>query len=275
MTTKKITTVAFEELNIEVVKEANSGILKVIKEGLDFYFKLNLKLETKNAVVFSNGAFDPNLSKPPVFMRYSWAEDYNATCICIDDRTIHGKNIRLGWGIGTPERHYLLDISAIVMKLLSVIQVNNDNVIYFGSSAGGFMSLMLAVHHKGTKAIVNNPQVYAHKYSTASSTLKTLFPNMDRKDIHRKYGNRLSVTQVMKQHNYVPEILYLLNNGSDSDVNSQYKPFIANVKKHEIDINNVNFWIYNKPEAGHDYISREETAHLLNMYFEKQINIIK
>lgn len=40
------------------------------------------------------------------------------SCIYIDDVTIHNTNLRIGWGVGTPEKHYLKEYSIIVKVLL-------------------------------------------------------------------------------------------------------------------------------------------------------------
>src|SRR5699024_9425029 len=121
------------------------------KNDLDFYFKYYHKHHNSKLLVFSNGAYDPKISKPPVFMRSKWHEDFDANCLFIDDRTVHGNRLRIGWGVGSKERHYLVDYVEVVKKISEIISVEANNIIYFGSSAGGFMSMAMATMHKGTK----------------------------------------------------------------------------------------------------------------------------
>lgn len=56
---KRITTVFFDDINLDVIKEASPKVLKVIKDNTNFYFMIKLKENSNNAVVFSNGAYDP------------------------------------------------------------------------------------------------------------------------------------------------------------------------------------------------------------------------
>lgn len=266
MAEKRITEVNYDNIDLEIIRAASPDILKVIKEGVDFYFKLNLKEETDKAVIFSNGAYNPKKSKPPVFMRSSWVDDYNASCICVDDRTIHGKEVRVGWGIGTPERHYLIDMSDILKRILSIIGVKDSKVVYFGSSAGGFLSLMFATLHKNSHAIVNNPRIYAHRSNSRNNVYKGLFPGLTGAEIHKKYGGRFSVTNMMKRQNYVPKVLYILNRDSETDYNDQYLPFLKMAEKYDIDLTNISFWMYSNKESGHDYIPRNKTAAIIDLY---------
>lgn len=266
---KRVTTVEFEHINFEILKKASPDILKVMKDGVDFYFKINLKEHSNKAIVFSNGAYNPKKSAPPVFMRSKWLNDYDSTCICVDDRTLHGKDVRVGWGIGTPDRYYLLDMSSIIKKILKQINVTSPNVIYFGSSAGGFMSLMFSILHKNSNAIVNNPRIYAYKSSSINSIYKGLFPGLTPQKINKKYGGRLSVTYLMNKRNYVPNVLYILNRDSKSDYQEQYIPFIKMAEKYNINLSKISFWLYSDKNNPHDFISREKTAAIIKLYQQK------
>lgn len=266
---KRVTTVEFEDITFEILQRASPDILRVMKDGIDFYFKINFKTSSNKAVIFSNGAYKPKKNTPPVFMRSKWLNDYDCTCICVDDRTIHGKNVRVGWGIGTPERHYLLDMSSIIKKILSEINVTSANTIYFGSSAGGFMSLMFAVLHKRSHAIVNNPRIYAYKSSSINSIYKGLFPGLTPQHINKKYGGRMSVTHLMNKRNYVPNVLYILNRDSKSDYQEQYIPFTKMAEKYNIDLSKISFWLYSDKNNPHDFIPREKTAAIIKLYQEK------
>src|SRR5699024_11428251 len=85
-----------DDINKEFLISNNKKTLKIIIDNLDFYFQFHYKKESNNLMVFSNGAIDTNIRKPPVFMRSSWSDDINANCLFIDDRTIHNSDLKIG-----------------------------------------------------------------------------------------------------------------------------------------------------------------------------------
>lgn len=267
---KRITSISYDDLNIEVLKEASPDVLKVVKDNIDFYFMIKLKENNNNAVVFSNGAYDPQKSEPPIFMRSRFADSYNANCIFIDDVTIHNTNLRIGWGIGTPEKHYLKEYSEIVKSILKLLKIEEENTVYFGSSAGGFMSMGLSILHKGSKAVVNNPQFYATTYAKGVSLRRLfaeIFPDMDRKEILAEYSDRFSITNMMRTHKNIPEILVIQNRLHEPDIKDQYEPFIKTCEKYRLKMENVEFLFYHG-NNGHDPIPNEKAADLVNANFK-------
>lgn len=267
---KRITSVFYDDLNIDVLKEASPDVLKVVKDNIDFYFMIKLKENNNNAVIFSNGAYDPQKSDPPIFMRSRFADSYNANCIFIDDVTIHNTSLRIGWGIGRPDKHYLVEYSEIVKTILNLLNVDDENTVYFGSSAGGFMSMGLSILHKGSKAVVNNPQFYATTYARGLSLKRLfieIFPDMERKEILEQYSDRFSITNMMRKHKHVPEILVIQNRMHEPDIKEQYEPFIKTCEKYRLKMDNVEFLFYHA-NNGHDPIPNEKAADLVNANFK-------
>lgn len=266
---EKTTEIAYENLTYEMLLEANPNILKVIKNDVAFYFKLKLKSVSDKIVLFSNGAYDPTKSTPPIFSRSSWHSDFDANCVFIDDVTIHNTECTLGWGVGTPKHYYLKDISEIIIRICEILKIKSLDTVYYGSSAGGFMSIMLSIFHKDATAIVNNPQVYAHKFGKGthiSKLYKTRFPGMSEEEIHEKYGSRFSVTKMMEQFNYIPKVIYIQNRMSLSDMEKQYYSFIKTLDKTGFDSSSIKFLLYSSDKGHEGIYSREETAKLVNAY---------
>jgi len=233
-----------------------------------------LKKDSDKAVVFSNGAIDPHKRTPPVFMRRTWAGNVDGNCIVVDDRTIHNNGLRIGWGIGTPERHYLLDMSEIIMRILSLLDVPSENVVYSGSSMGGFMSLMFSTYHRGTRAVVNNPQMFAANYKQGKFLMKIhekIFSKYNFDEFCGIYNNRISFLNTIQKLNYVPQSLIVFNGESKTDSEHQYKPFLQLAKINNIDLQNIEYLIYNDVEAGHNAISKEKNVKLINAYLNKYL----
>ncbi|MBF9296653.1 YqiA/YcfP family alpha/beta fold hydrolase [Mammaliicoccus sciuri] len=268
-------TLNYEDLNNDLLWAHNHQVVKIMKDDLDIYIKLNLKEDNHKLVVFSNGAIDPSKSKPPVFMRSKWHEDFNANCLYIDDRTVHYKQLRIGWGVGREERHFLKDYSEIAQQVTQALQIESQNVVYCGSSAGGFMSMYLATLHKGSTAVVNNPQCYVDRYDKVNveKLYTKIFPNRSRDYIKKQYALRLSITSLFRKQKYVPKIYYIQNRLCETDMTRHFDPFCSFLDKYEINSSNIKFILYNNKKLGHNPISREATVNFVNQVLEDKLVI--
>lgn len=266
--------VNIEDIDEYFLKEYQGEHLKITINHLDFYFKINLKNRNDKLIVFSNGAVDPSKSKLPVFMRSKWAEDFNANCLYIDDKTIHNNNLKIGWGVGTENRHYLLDYIQCVEKVRSILNIDSKNTIYYGSSAGGFMSIAMATIDIGTKAIANNPQTYVYRYHKGSvdELFNTIFPKLERNEVIKKMSYRLSLVNIMARSKNVPEIWYLQNRLCKGDIVNHYNPFCENIDKYNIDCKKINFIFYHNKEDGHNPLNRKKTTEFINSVVNDEIS---
>src|SRR5699024_1946412 len=181
------------------------------------------------------------------------------------------------WGVGSYNRHYIRDYNEVIMRIAELLKITNENVIYFGSSAGGFMSLMLATLHKGSLAIPNNPQVWVRldsQTSRAKNLYNEIFPEMNEKEIFSMFSNRLSVISMMKQENYIPNIFYLLNRYSNKDYEEQYKPFKEFLdKRNMIENSHIEFLMYHSDKGHSGIYDRKKTADLINSFLTTQKTI--
>jgi len=268
--------VNFNNINRDYMFENNNQVLKIEKDGEDFYIKIHLKKESENLVIFSNGAYDPSKSNLPAFMRSSWHEDFNASCIFIDDKTIHNNKLRIGWGVGTKDRHYIKDYLEISKLFSELLGVSNKNIIYFGSSAGGFMSLLLASHHRGSIAVVNNPQTYVNRYNPISvkKLYSAVFPGMTSQEILKSYRARLSVTRTFGITKNVPKTYYIQNRLCLGDMEKHYKPLCHNMDKYKLNTEKINFILYNNKESGHGPLGRKTTVNYINYILSNQNSLL-
>lgn len=256
----------YEKLNREYLVKNNNSTLKIIKDDVDFYVRINIKNDANYLIAFSNGAVDSEIKLPPLFMRSKWHEKYNASCIFIDDRTIHNTDMNIGWGIGTKDRYYILDYSEIVKRICELLNYEAEKVIYHGSSAGGYMSIALASYHKGSYAIANNPQTYIYKYQRyhVNKIYENIFSDMSKEYILKKYSIRFSLSALMSKNENIPRTVYLQNRLCENDMERHFKPFLANAKKYNIDLTNINFVLYNDKLKGHNPIDIEKSIKIVN-----------
>lgn len=261
----EIIEIHYNELDYNVLFKYNNRTLRIIKDSIDYYIFINLKENVDKAVVFSSGTYDPAKSTPPIFMRRSWSDDYESHCIYVDDRTLHDyPDLRVAYGIGTPEKHYLYETSLIIQKILLCLYIDDSNVIYFGSSSGGFMSIAFAIYHKNSRAIVNNARLFVDRSSTSETIYKTIFSNLSREDILSQYESRLSILDLILEQNYKPNITLFMNRQSSSDYTKNYGHFINQAKAHSLTLENFNVFFYNNYDKAHDILSRQNVKSLLN-----------
>ncbi|OZT76899.1 hypothetical protein [Salinicoccus roseus] len=239
--------------------------LTVVHDGHRYHLMLYLRRRADTLLVLSNGAIDPAKKAPPVFMRSSWAESLPGSLIFIDDPTLHGTELKLGWGQGDRAHFALEAISEIVEALRESLKMPREHMFFYGSSAGGFMSMMLASMNEGTTAIVNNPQtdVLSYYESAVTPMLEHVYGTADRGIIMEEYGYRLNICEAFKHYGHFPPIHYFQNRLSGEDMKKHVAPFISNVLSEGFDMSRLYMHHYFDRDAGHGPLSREGTIRML------------
>lgn len=259
----------FNELNeVDFSKQIDEEFCITLDEQKYFFFiKFNPKFN--NLICFSNGAINPAKKEPPVYQRFSWRSNFKASCIFIDDPTMHGNGLKIGWGQGTKNSFALENISKIINVFMKKMSYTVDNTVFYGSSAGGYMSMYLATLIKGTRAIVNNPQCYVFKYHAinVNQMINAIYPEMSRKEIQNKFGHRISITKAFSLYKHTPEILYMQNKACTTDMRDHVKPFMDTINKYDgINEKNITFYLYNNVKEGHSPLPKEKTIQMIHNY---------
>lgn len=238
----------------------------------EFLIKLNL---SKKMLVLGSGAYDSNKIQLPVFQRYTWIDDFDDVVIYYNDPTLYLDKINIGWGVGFQEKHYIETIYKIIESISKKLFIENNNIVFYGSSAAGFMSMMLATLLKGSTALVNNPQTFVYKFweSHYSSVMNTSFPQMDIEQALKKFFYRLDIIEFFKRKKYIPHIRYLQNIACEHDMITQFNPFMKNLESlGNILINEVEFVLYYNQELGHNPLPKEETLLHINESLNRRKN---
>ena len=112
-------------------------------------------------VILSNGAVDLERSGgEPVFQRSSWHTEIQGHLIYVcDPGTVGPGALPLAWG-QISARHWVVPDMAAVVRAVSrrLGVVSGAGRLYYGSSAGGFLSLGMAASDNGCRVIINNAQ---------------------------------------------------------------------------------------------------------------------
>ncbi|MEE0936120.1 MAG: hypothetical protein U0L42_10680 [Methanobrevibacter sp.] len=205
------------------------GLEIIYKEAL-FYLIIKFSSTNKNFICFSPGAFRRDrvsskgeIIEPPHFSRWSWYKFFDETVITSADPTIFWDDeIKIGWMIGDNEHWYLETMSIIISKLAKNQKVINDNILFFGSSGGGFISVCLGTLIKNSKVLVNNSQFSLSNYwkplvNQPIELMAHTFDGLSIDEIKEKIAYRMDAIKLFEKENYAPYITYYVNVNSKSD----------------------------------------------------------
>src|SRR5699024_8347947 len=146
----KVIEVSFECLSeLELPKDTKLK-LNVMKGNVNYEFLMFLRSNSNKLIVMGSGAFNREKIRPPIFNRHKWIDDIEESTILYNDPTLYlDDKINIGWAYGSKGSHYIKEIGDILKVIYKKAEINPNRVLYFGSSAGGFTSLMLASYMKG------------------------------------------------------------------------------------------------------------------------------
>lgn len=259
--------------------------LQVIYHDELYCFIIRLSSTNKNFICMGPGAHprdkrtaEGKLITPPFFVRWRWYNYFEESIIAYADPVMfHKDDINLAWFTGNRQHWPLEDVASIIEKLAVNQKVINDNIMFFGSSGGGFSSVMLATLIKGSKALVNNAQLYVLNYYKTHveklfEMLQEEFDGLSREEIIDEINYRLNLIELIKRENYAPPITYYANIKSCNDINSQVAPFI--LEYHNLDYpNTLNIIYYHDPDVdkAHNPIPTPETIEIINVFSQNYL----
>ncbi|MBR3214107.1 MAG: hypothetical protein IKF79_06305 [Methanosphaera sp.] len=229
-------------------------------ENFDYEFLLRDLDESDKLTVLGSGAFNKEKGYDrtgPWFNRWSWTFD-DSTLYYHDPTLYLADDIYGPWGLGTPETWYLEKISIITAKIAEVMGVRNNDILFYGSSAGGFTSLMLSIMVKDSVCLAEVPQFDITSWGSFWRPLKNASFDMDDKEFVEKYGNRVSVMKLIQQKEYIPNAYILMDCSAEYDFTRQYLPFFKRLNNFKYDIkgNSMKLIIFGK-NMGHSALPKD------------------
>lgn len=266
---KKIHT-EFDDIPKLEITTKKPFLLEVNKNGVKYEFFVRINKKSSKLLILGSGAYKPSTMTLPVFQRHSWIDELEESMIFYNDPTLYLDHLMLGWGFGDLKEHYLKNISMILKDLSDFFNYKNENIFYYGSSAGGFMSLMLASMMKSSTAIVNNPQTKVTNYYEVhvNKLMKTL--DITKEIAETEYDSRISVLSSFKKHNYIPKVKYLQNSVVEHDINNHLIPFVSQLKEIDESVltNEIQIDLYFNRKLGHNPVGKRKTIE----YIKNAIN---
>lgn len=265
--------------------------MKITHNNVKYDFIVNFKENNKNLICFGSGSHNRDtksneweLEGPPYFERASWYNYFDESTIFFADPTFYEDDeITIGWYIGDQNQWYLEVISIIILKLCLNQKISNENILFFGSSGGGFAALGLATLIKNSKVMVNNAHFFVMNYWTwhINNLFKFLVPhfNLSQNQILNRYSYRFDIIDLFKKEKYVPNICYYVNIKSKNNFYNQFVKFLEEYSKLSFTNNlDVNFYCEDT-----DYLPMEKNKTILiiqlfaklNLYDEKPLCKLK
>lgn len=158
--------------------------------------------------------------------------------------------INIGWFVGTKDEWYLSSLAEIIDKLAKSQEIINENILFYGSSGGGFSSIVLATFIKNSKVLINNSQLFIlnHNKNTLDKLFSLISPSfngMTRDEIIDEIRYRLDIIELFEKMEYAPFITYYLNSVSKGDIVDQTIPLLEKIRDSDY-YNGINIILYSQ-----------------------------
>lgn len=223
-----IETIEFNSL-AEFKLRPGSYIYHIKGERLPIYLFGKFRRTGVPLIVFGQGMIDRTQIQLPRFQRLDWAEAFPENILIISDPTLFlADDMTLGWLLGTHDNYMMPRIAELVMRARDQLRIQDGNILFYGTSAGGFSSMMLSTQFDDPAVFVNNPQTDVLKFNRGgvARLLQLAFRGLSRDQAEQQFGNRLSFVQALKEGARLPRLYYLQNLLDEDHYKDQLLPLM-------------------------------------------------
>lgn len=247
------------------IRENLLYILEVKKDNVKYEYLINRKTDNDKLIVFNNRAIAGGNVKTPVFQRHSWANMIKTSAVFCMDPTLYVNDLSIGWGVGKNEDYYLENSSLILKTIIQKMNIKLEDTVIYGTSAGGFLSIIMGIYLKGAKVVADNTQLDVSNWAFISAVDYVMEYCFDNIGTSLKYPERFNVVEAFIKHNYVPKIYLHVNLCSKVDNSMQLVPFLKKIEtmKNVTEYNNIEITLHYEEKKGHDGLSQDEAIEFL------------
>lgn len=228
------------------------------------------KTNNPHLYIFGQGAVDK--AKPqPNFQRVSWVDDSDGNIIIATDPTLTDNELSIGWFQCSKDINYFYRFSELVKFIAVNMKLDISKPILYGSSAGGFASLMLSPYFNNPVVVVNNPQTDWTLFyeSKVKHVLDTIYNGIDVGEFRRKFPMKYNAIDVFKATSKVPSIIYMQNLDDVFHYERHCVPFMQwmreQYKNSKLTEKGLITYLYRNPSEGHNPCSKEITLKYLEL----------
>ena len=247
--------------------------LVVLLNQVKYEFLINIKFDNDDLICLGPSGL-PNMEmidkfkSRPVFTRHSW--DFNESTLYYNDNTryVWDGAVGSGWGMGLPDDYFLENIKDIILEITNFFKIKNDNIIFYGSSMGGFTSIQLATMIKDSYAIAENPQIDARNWIKSYYIKNGLYSPLYSPEVLNSFEPyTYNIIEMIKKEKYVPN-LTLVHDISDEDIQNHLIPFINELKHlpfgEKDDFNKIHIMM--EPMPKHEPIPKDKLYDLFESH---------
>lgn len=182
----------------------------------------------KRLFVMLTAAVDRTKHTLPVFNRWTWVEKFSGHVLCVADPTLElDDRMKLGWYLGTEKHDATAELSGLILAFAKELDIADEKIVFWGSSAGGFGALALANSLQGSTAIAINAQTNAFAYHVDDDVKLAkdkCFGGKTEAHIYSKCDARINMGQAWGKNSKSRAIL-VQNKLDTHHYNCHYQPF--------------------------------------------------
>lgn len=223
------------------------------KFELNFYFRPSA---AKKAYVISPGFFKRADQPHPYFQRIRMFSELDGIGISMADPSLDlADDIQIGWFLGSRWVDYTKTIAAYLEKLFAHFGIANHDALFFGSSGGGFVSLVLATHIRGAKVLAMNPQTELlrfHDVRELSRVLEAGWLGVSNMSIQRDHAHRFSIAALFDSEQYIPHGIIMVNTYDPWHIEHHIAPMIKGMVNKDIGKPGLQVRFFSSEAAGHN-----------------------
>lgn len=220
---------------------------------LNFYFRPS---EVKKAIVISPGFFLRAEQPHPYFQRIRMFADIEGIGISMADPSLDlAEDVQIGWFLGSRWVEYAPTIANYLEGLFAYFEIPNDKALFFGSSGGGFVSLVLSTYVRGALALALNPQtelLQFHDVNELSRVLAGGWKGVSNMTINRDYRHRFSIAALWQREQHIPSATVLANTHDAWHVENHIAPMVAGMSSLDIQAPGLQIRFYSDKASGHN-----------------------
>ena len=213
----------YQDLEEFLTSEPLTGISSISYGASTLDLQL-IRRESSNLIVVFHAAADPAKTTLPVFVGHTITKELEASILLVSDPSLDFA-IPIGWFAGDDERRLQTDLTQAIQHV--ALALGARNLIFQGSSAGGFAALCYAHGFPGSLAVAVNPQTniaayHADKVAQYFNTCWSGHPPLPTQ----------AVTDLLKLYSesFPNNVLFLQNRGDRFHIENHYSPWAKRFK---------------------------------------------
>ncbi|WP_156963057.1 hypothetical protein [Halomonas alkaliantarctica] len=150
----------------------------------------------KNLFVLFSGDVPREKYSLPVFQRWSWAPYFPGNTLYVADPMLrHSDSLGLAWYAGDQYVDPMEKIAKLLGLLCKQHNIEESNIVFYGSSGGGFAALRALLFFEKASAIAINPQTDISKYhrKKVNEFVGSLYKGVSFKKVFEKFESKTNL----------------------------------------------------------------------------------